>query len=219
MRRSGRGPAYHDRPYTCAELRDHFEIENDARLRSRGRERAIATEVAHRYLEAAKAINCPWAFRVRMRPAGMLNAAKVPEGQLPLFRKKRTPADWRREYRRVEAKDPADLTVEEMVLLIVGPPSRGTPKKKWHAMTPTRFGHMIELHARGAYPGITQMAEQRINASGWLDKPAYEVTEADLALLDRTKPWNKPKWRERTREFVRKRCAPEHFTLYFPDDE
>lgn len=75
-------------------------------------------------------------------------------------------------------------TVDEAITLLLGPggAARGTPRtsKTWVMMSPSRYGHAVELVKRGADAELVTKAINRINASGWMQKPVHLVTEADL---------------------------------------
>jgi hypothetical protein len=86
---------------------------------------------------------------------------------------------------------PADLlTVDDVIRLVCGNTKRGSTSRDWEKMTPSRYGQLCELAETDAASGeVLRAAEQRINASAWLKKPALEVTAADVEQLLAAKPW------------------------------
>jgi len=88
------------------------------------------------------------------------------------------------------AKIEHDLAVARCIRELIGPDKRGNPKKKWVNMTPTRYGHAVELLRAGKYtPGVVVHATNIINASAWLKKPVARVTDEEVSRLLRDKPW------------------------------
>jgi hypothetical protein len=81
------------------------------------------------------------------------------------------------------------VTVAEVIDLVLG--SKDSGRKGFDTMTPTRYGHLVELLGQGVDARTAFAAEQRICASAWLKKPAREVTDEDMAKLDRERPWMK----------------------------
>ena len=71
-------------------------------------------------------------------------------------------------------------TIDEMLHALLGKPGKGTPKKVYELMTPTRWSHATELLQEGVDPVLVLGATNRIEASGWLQKNVYQVSEADL---------------------------------------
>jgi hypothetical protein len=79
-------------------------------------------------------------------------------------------------------------TVSEVLDVVLGHEIR-QGSKGWDRATPTRYAHLTELLQQGVPPEVVAAAEQRISASGWLKKPAREVTDADLEQLRQQRPW------------------------------
>ncbi|MGK4495574.1 hypothetical protein ACSLVN_27585, partial [Klebsiella pneumoniae] len=76
--------------------------------------------------------------------------------------------------------------------VLLGNPNRGTPSKTWVTMTPTRYGHCVELLREGKFtPAVIEHATNVINTSSWLKKPIGQVSDADVAALLRDKPWER----------------------------
>lgn len=84
--------------------------------------------------------------------------------------------------------------VRAVIRLVCANTKRGTPSKRHEVMNPARYHHLVELMRvrRPLQVAVVRAAEQRINASGWLKKPALAVTCADLVRLKRARPWRKP---------------------------
>ncbi|RKH92794.1 hypothetical protein [Corallococcus sp. AB038B] len=68
---------------------------------------------------------------------------------------------------------------------------KGTRTRKFDVMTPNRYMHALELLESGADPFAVDIAVKLINASGWLQKPALEITKEDLSHLFDERPWEK----------------------------
>jgi len=97
-------------------------------------------------------------------------------------------------------QEPPALTLEKLFDVILGPASskKGyssdtaeSQKRAYDAMTPQRYGHMVELLDEGVDPELIQEVERRIHASGWLQKRARLITEEDLERLASDRPWEK----------------------------
>lgn len=71
-------------------------------------------------------------------------------------------------------------TVAEVITTLCENTKRGTPTKRHEAMNPSRYTHSMDLLRAGVAPHLVTGAISRINASGWLKKPALDVTEDDL---------------------------------------
>lgn len=81
------------------------------------------------------------------------------------------------------------MTVAEIIDAVLGAKDSGP--KGVDMMTPSRYGHLVELLGQGVDASTAFAAEQRICASAWLKKPARQVTDEDMAQLDRERPWTK----------------------------
>lgn len=81
------------------------------------------------------------------------------------------------------------MTVAEVIDAVLGAKDSGP--KGVDMMTPTRYGHLVELLGKGVDASTAFAAEQRICASAWLKKPARLITDEDMARLDRERPWTK----------------------------
>jgi hypothetical protein len=84
-------------------------------------------------------------------------------------------------------------TVSEVIERVLVNTERGRPQRSHDVMTPTRYTILVELLQAGVKPALVVEAERRINASGWLKKPALDVTDEDLERLAVEKPWERQK--------------------------
>ena len=90
------------------------------------------------------------------------------------------------------AKIEHGLAVARCIRELIGPDKRGTPKRVWVNMTPTRYGHATEMARERKYsPRVLHDAVNTINASAWLKKRVGHVTEGDIDQLFIDKPWEK----------------------------
>lgn len=80
-------------------------------------------------------------------------------------------------------------TVVEVIRLLLGHPSKGTPRKVHASMTPARYVHACELLDSGIDVEVVHDAVQRINASGWLRVDVLSVTAEDVENLLKRSPW------------------------------
>lgn len=102
----------------------------------------------------------------------------------------------------IEEKPP--LTVEEIIKKILGHRTANskTNQKNFDVLTPQRLNHLTEIASKGLSTSENFLkAYNRLNASGWLQKPSLEVTDADLEQLAIDQPWNKPAYKKRLAEF------------------
>jgi hypothetical protein len=70
-------------------------------------------------------------------------------------------------------------TIAEVLDLLLG---NLETSKGFETMTPTRYGHGVELLQEGVSPALVGGAIDRIHASHWLKKRARAITEADLEV-------------------------------------
>jgi len=95
-------------------------------------------------------------------------------------------AKLRRDIQKIEH----GITVARCIRELIGPDNRGTPKKRWVNMTPTRYGHATEmLKTKRFAPQVVIDSCNFINTSAWLKKPVCRVTAEDVEQLLQDKPW------------------------------
>lgn len=89
-------------------------------------------------------------------------------------------------------------TVEEVLTEVLGkaPANSKSNLKRYDLATPTRISHLTEMITEGLAPlEVIEQATQQLYASGWLKKPAREVTKEDLEKLLKAAPWNDPNYK------------------------
>lgn len=94
-----------------------------------------------------------------------------------------------------------DMAVAMCIRTLLGNPNRGTPTKTWVTMTPTRYGHSVELLREKKFkPEVIIHATNIICTSSWLKKPIQKVSDQDVADLLRDRPWDREGGREQYAE-------------------
>lgn len=85
-----------------------------------------------------------------------------------------------------------DLAVARCIRTLLGNPNRGTPSKAWVNMTPTRYGHAVELmNKKTFHHDVVTHAINIICTSSWLKKPIQQISDQDVSDLLRDKPWER----------------------------
>lgn len=91
------------------------------------------------------------------------------------------------EERQADAGEAFEAAVAAVLALVVRD-RRGDNPKGWDSATPTRIAHLAELVGEHGARVVIE-ASSRLNASGWLKKPARAITAADMDRLAAERPW------------------------------